>query len=218
MGYFSTFYIHNTINKKDVKLWRYSLSDQEFNSLVEVLRFSNEINIDPRNATLYYSEWWRRNYEGGKQSKESIFKSIGGNIQFHLNAQKFYNYEKKGADMIGVKWISKQNTLYFRTLLLQSGLPLNHIAANTSNYKNFLFAVLDEQPKKVEDFIFQSTITNHLPPSSRNEIIYENCFEIVQSILRDDNLYDELLRSNEAIKEITEALHIKKVNLKKIAY
>ena len=69
--------------------------------------------------------------------------------------------------MLGINWISKQNTLYFRTLLLQGGLPLNHISSNKSNYKNFLIAVLEEQPEKIEDFIFQSSIINLLPPSSR---------------------------------------------------
>ena len=215
MGYFTTFQSNNAINKQDVKLWQHPLSDIEFNSLVETLKFSNELNLDPRDATLFYAEWWRRNYNGGKPSKEFIFKSIGGNIQFNLDAQRFYKIAKKGAEMLGINWISKQNTLYFRTLLLQGGLPLNHISANKSNYKNFLIAVLEEQPEKIEDFIFQSSIINLLPPSSRNEIIFENCFEIVQSILKDDNFYDELFKSNETIKEITDALKIKKKALEK---
>ena len=42
---------------------------------------------------------------------------------------------------------------------------------------------------KIEDFIFQTHITNLLPPSSRNDVIYENCFEIVQSILNKENCY-----------------------------
>jgi hypothetical protein len=215
MGYFTTFQSNNAINKQDVKLWQHPLSDIEFNSLVETLKFSNELNLDPRDATLFYAEWWRRNYNGGKPSKEFIFKSIGGNIQFNLDAQRFYKIAKKGAEMLGINWISKQNTLYFRTLLLQGGLPLNHISANKSNYKNFLIAVLEEQPEKIEDFIFQPSIINLLPPSSRNEIIFENCFEIVQSILKDDNFYDELFKSNETIKEITDALKIKKKALEK---
>ena len=215
MGYFTTFQSNYTVNKQDVKLWKHPLSDIEFKSLLETLKFSNELNLDPRDATLFYAEWWRRNYNGGKPSKEFIFKSIGGNIQFNLDAQRFYKIAKKGAEMLGINWISKQNTLYFRTLLLQGGLPLNHISANKSNYKNFLIAVLEEQPEKIEDFIFQPSIINLLPPSSRNEIIFENCFEIVQSILKDDNFYDELFKSNETIKEITDALKIKKKALEK---
>ena len=215
MGYFTTLQSNYTVNKQDVKLWKHPLSDIEFKSLVETLKISNELNLDPRDATLFYAEWWRRKYNGGKPSKEFIFKSIGGNIQFNLDAQRFYKIAKKGAEMLGINWISKQNTLYFRTLLLQGGLPLNHISANKSNYKNFLIAVLEEQPEKIEDFIFQSSIINLLPPSSRNEIIFENCFEIVQSILKDDNFYDELFKSNETIKEITDALKIKKKALEK---
>ena len=62
MGYFTTFQSNNAINKQDVKLWKHPLSDIEFKSLVETLKFSNELNLDPRDATLFYAEWWRRNY------------------------------------------------------------------------------------------------------------------------------------------------------------
>ncbi len=215
MGYFSIYQSNNILSKKDVKLWRFPLLDNEFDSLTETIKYSNEFNLDPRDATLYYAEWWRRNYNGGKPSKESIFESITGNIQFILDAQRFYKLARKGAEMLGIKWITKQNTLYFRTLLLQGGLPLNHISENKSNYKNFLLAVLEEQPEKIEDFIFQPYITNLLPPSSRNDIIFENCFEIVQSILNNENYYEQLFASNETIKEITDTLKIKKKTLEK---
>ena len=32
---------------------KHPLSDIEFKSLVETLKFSNELNLDPRDATLY---------------------------------------------------------------------------------------------------------------------------------------------------------------------
>ena len=109
-----------------------------------------------------------------KLQNKFIFKSIGGNIQFNLDAQRFYKIAKKGAEMLGINWISKQNTLYFRTLLLQGGLPLNHISANKSNYKNFLIAVLEEQPEKIEDFIIsRKTMIDYMPTliQSNNKLL-----------------------------------------------
>lgn len=203
----------NLLRHNGKKLWEYALTDKEYEELISVLQNTREWNLAPRDATLYYAEWWRRNYNGGKPSKESVFESIGGNIQYNLDANKFYKKARKGAEILGIKWVSKQNTLYFRTLLLQGGLPLHHISENKSNYKSFLLAVLEEQPEKIEDFIFQSQIINLLPPSSRNDVIYENCFEIVQSILNNENYYEKLFSSNETIREISNALIVRKRTL-----
>ena len=109
--------------------------------------------------------------------------------------------------------MKKQNTLYFRTLLLQGGLPLLHISENQSNYKNFLIAVLEEQPESIEDFMYNSSITNLLPNSSQNEVIYDCCFDIVRSILNEDDKYDDLISQNEIIKEITKTLKNRKKTL-----
>src|SRR5690606_28344368 len=81
------------------------------------------------------------------------------------------------------------------------------------NYKNFLLAVLETQPETIEDFMFQTHITNLLPPSSRNEIIYENCLEIVKSILLNDGNFDSLLNSNDSIIEIDRELKVRKNHL-----
>ena len=115
--------------------------------------------------------------------------------------------------MLGIKWVTKQNTLYFRTLLLQGGLPLQHMSENYGKYQDFLLAVLDEQPESIEDFIFKPHITNLLPVSSQNDIIYENCFEIVRSILNEENIYDELLDAHETLSNISKTLKIRKHSL-----
>ena len=69
--------------------------------------------------------------------------------------------------------------------------------------------------KTIEDFIFKAHIIDLLPKSSQNDIVYENCFEIVRSILNDDKEYQELLESEESLKEITSSLKIKKASLKR---
>ena len=61
-------------------IWKYMLNNEDSEKLLQELKFSRRISIDPRDATLYYAEWWKKNYNGGKPSKKEIFDSIGGNI------------------------------------------------------------------------------------------------------------------------------------------
>jgi hypothetical protein len=216
MNFFSTLLQNNSLSKHDGRpLWKYMLNNVEFEKLNEELRFARIHAIDPRDVTLYYAEWWKKNYNGGIPCKQDIFNSIKGNVTYDFNQEDFYKLAKKGAKILGIKWITKQNTLYFRTLLLQGGLPLTHISENQGKYQDFLLAVLDEQPETIEDFIFKPHIISLLPPSSQNDIIYENCFEIVKSILNDENVYDDLLGSNEALISITKNLKIRKQQLER---
>jgi hypothetical protein len=214
MSFFSTLLQKNSLSKHDGRpLWKYMLNNEGFEKLLEELRFARPLSIDPRDVTLYYAEWWKKSYHEGIPSKQDIFNSLSGNARFNFNQEDFYKLAKKGARMLGVKWITKQNTLYFRTLLLQGGLPLTHISENQGKYQAFLLAVLDEQPETIEDFIFKPHVINLLPISSQNDIIYENCFEIVKSILHNENVYDDLLGSNDALISITKNLKIRKQQL-----
>ena len=217
MSFFTSLLQTKNLPKHDGRpLWKYMLNTEEYEKLVKELKFASIHAIDPRDVTLYYAEWWKKNYNGGPTSKQEIFNSLNGNISYVFNAEYFFKLAIRGARMLGVKWIKKQNTLYFRTLLLQGGLPLLHISENHSNYQDFLLAVLDEQPSTIQDFIFKSHITDLLPLSSQNDIIYESCFEIVKSILNDENDYDDLLGSNEALISISKKLKIRKQQLTKI--
>jgi hypothetical protein len=118
-------------------LWEYTLSNDEFDRLSTNLASAvNLANIDPRDCALYYAEWWKRMYNGGYPSKKEIFSALKGNQLF--NDEDFYQYAKKGARLLGIKWIKNQNTLYFKTLLLQGGLPIKHISKNVGSYKAFL--------------------------------------------------------------------------------
>ena len=215
MTYFQSLLSKNNLSSHDGRpLWKYFLTETDFEELRKTLSFATSYHIDNRDAALYYAEWWKRNYDGGSPRKESVFDSIGGNIKYYFNYNDFYKIAKKGGQMLGVKWIVKQNTLRFKTLLLQGGLPLAHISANQGGYLDFLLAVLEEQPETIEDFIFQPHIVNHLPVSSRNDTIYENCFEIVRSILNKENIYDDLLDSDVALKNISSQLKTRASELK----
>lgn len=210
MSFFSTILLSKNLPKHDGRpLWKYMFNDEDYKKLLEELKFARPLSIDPRDVTMYYAEWWKKNYNGGTPSKFEIFNSLNGNVRCNFNQEDFFKLAVTGARMLGIKWITRQNTLYFRTLLLQGGLPLSHISENQGKYLNFLIAVLEEQPETIEDFIFKPHITGLLPLSSQNKDIYENCFEIVKSFLNKEDIYDELFKESESLKAISNTLKAK---------
>lgn len=216
MIFFSTLLNKHNLSKHDGRpLWKYFLNEEELSDLTKTLRYATPLSMDPRDVALFYAQWWKKKYDGGKPSKQEVFESLGGNIQYLSNKQEFYEYAVRGAQILGIKWIKKQNILRFKTLLLQGGLPLKHISNNQGNYKAFLEAVLEEQPESIEDFIFKKNIIDLLPKSSQNDTVYENCLEIVKSILNNDGEYDKLLDTEDSLKEISNSLKIKRASLSK---
>ena len=64
-------------------LWKYLLSDDEFKELKACIEQTNFHSLDPRDITLYFAEWWKRNYIGGAPSKAEVFKSLNLNKIIH---------------------------------------------------------------------------------------------------------------------------------------
>ena len=59
-------------------IWKYNLSDFEFNQLKERFKTVQRISeLDPRSCAVYFAEWWKRCYNEKKPSKEEIYSSIG---------------------------------------------------------------------------------------------------------------------------------------------
>jgi hypothetical protein len=193
-------------------LWKYSVTDSEFNRLRLAIMETKSLNsIDARDCTLYYSEWWKRCYNGSLPSKKEVFKSISSGQWYDEEA--FYQYARKGANLLGIRWIKNQNTLFFRTLLLQGGLPVKHIANNKGAYKNFLLKILEINPSTIDDFAFDPAITSLLPASSRNDEVYECCLGIVKAIINEDREYLAILDNNRELNDISNELRIKKQRL-----
>jgi hypothetical protein len=193
-------------------IWKYGLSDNAFQQLRKMLIETRKLaDLDSRDCLLYYAEWWKRCYNGGYPSKKEVFASIS-NGQYY-NEDDFYKHAKKGAALLGIRWIKRQNTQYFKTLLFQGGLPIKHIATNKGAYKDLLLKILELNPTTIDDFAFNSEITNLLPPSGRNDEIYECCLAIVSAIINEDQDYLALLDKSNELREITGELRTKKRTL-----
>lgn len=211
----SILYRSSESNHDGRALWKYHLTDLEFSELKSCIEQTSFNDLDPRDATLYFGEWWKRNYKGGKPKKSEVFNSLGLPKNNILTEETFYDQAKKGAEIMGIKWIRRQNTLKFRTLLLQGGLPINHISQNSSYYTKFLLRILELQPKTVDEIILNTELSSLLPVSSRNEEIYENCLAIVNSILNNEDEYKEIFEKNDELKKIGDQLNILKIKLEK---
>ena len=213
MSYFAKLLSRNNLAKHDGRaLWRYQVDGDLFQSLQKHLRHTPRLSgIDARDCTLYYAAWWKCSYDGGYPSKQEIFNTIANRQAFDEDA--FFQYAKVGAKLLGVRWIRNANTQYFRTLLLQGGLPVRHIGKNKGAYKNFLLRILELNPATIDDFAFDSSITALLPRSSRNDEIYDCCLQIIKAIHEEDEAFLSLLEQDEAMGEISAALKIRKRTL-----
>ena len=218
MSFFNRLLERRGLERHDGRpIWKYNLSSSEFEELKSELQLEDNLYINPIDAFVYYAEWWRNCYDGGAPSKIKIFQSIDGRLKRFgfYDQEDFYKEAKKGARSLGIKWVVKQNTLFFKSMLINGGLPLKHIQENSTVYQDFLFAVLDAQPESIEDFMHDPQIIKYLPASSRNEVIFENCLAIVKSILNNENDYDELLNSNQTIRNISKALKARSETLER---
>jgi hypothetical protein len=218
MSYFTKLLETNNLPKHDGRaLWRYHLDADLFHALQNHLKSTIRlIEIDPRDCALYYAAWWKCCYNGGSPSKREIFRSIANGHAF--DEETFYDYAKRGANLLGIRWIRNANTLYFRTLLLQGGLPVRHIASNQGAYTRFLVRILEMNPASVDDFAFDSSVTSLLPASNRNGEVYACCLDIVRAINAEDQEYlsveDKeylsMLEQDKTLNQISAVLRIKK--------
>ena len=124
MSFFAILRSNGRLNQYDGNtIWKQGFSEQDYQLLKSQLKDVSLFDLDPRDAFLYYAEWWKNEYSGGKPSKKMIFDSIGGLIATRMDEDQFYKKARDGARRLGVKWIVRTNTLYFRTMLMQGGLP-----------------------------------------------------------------------------------------------
>jgi hypothetical protein len=194
-------------------LWKYHLTEGEYFELIENMKEVRPYSAyDSRDFTLCFSEWWSKIYDGGHPSRESVYSSVfGDDVRSYFSVQDFYNIAKKGAIKLGINWIRTGRTEYFRTLLLQGGLPVNHLSNHETVYRRFLEKLIELRPTTIEDIVFEDEILNLLPFCSRRDEVLESSLELVTAILNGDNeLLNELQRTNEKISKIID--HAKEFN------
>lgn len=179
-------FIANNAPEITLPLWNHVLDKEEYEALKAHLHNTPLNELDSRDVTLFYAGWWRHEYDGDAPSKERVFKALGDPRSFRWDTEGFYKLAKQGVIRLGVPWIrtQKQKTYYFRTLLLQGGIPLNHIihSGYGDQYTRFLKKLIERKPESILDFQYDNEVTRLLPKSSRNEGVYLSCLDVVEAI------------------------------------
>ena len=91
--------------KHDIHLWSLRLNNDEFYELKEILRqgakYHESLSLQ-REATLYYAEWWRREFCGGHASTKDVCYSLFGDTRL---VDELYEAAKAGASRLGIQII-----------------------------------------------------------------------------------------------------------------
>lgn len=129
MGFFDELLKSKGITWKDGDhLWSLRLNENEYHELKTILKngakYRDFANLE-REATLFFAEWWRREYDGGTAKIENVCKTIFGNAKLE---DKFYRAAKAGAQRLKIQIITTEvnNSMY--SMFFQGGLPMNNIA------------------------------------------------------------------------------------------
>jgi hypothetical protein len=184
---------------------------------IELSKINNPRIIDDTICTKYYAGWWKFEYEEGKPSKESIFKTVGWENK-NFSSEEFYQKAKDGGNKIGLKWIRNENTLYFRTLLLQGRIPLKSLRRHNTYWRTFLLKVIEKSPDSIIDIANDFEMISLLPFSTRNESVYESALEISKAIWDDSEAGKqilEILEQNNQL-DLVNSLKLEKEYIKSI--
>ena len=216
-SYFNTILERRNIDFHDGRpLWKYNLSDEEYDGLKFHLTSVRQNYFDPRDLTLFFAEWWKNGYDGGSPSREMIYKQLDN---CNLTLEEFYKYARRGATVLGIRWIKSTRSFYFRTLLMQGGLPINHVLKHSNVYTTFLKKVLEINPSTIEDFSYDEEITSILPFASRHEAVYDSCLQIVQAIWNGNEEYLKIFENKSSettsFKKIADELKKHKAQVEK---
>ncbi|MEN8883685.1 MAG: hypothetical protein ABF244_05585 [Flavobacteriaceae bacterium] len=195
------------------KLWNVITNEEQYNAIVDYIN-KNPYQIRPRDAAMLYAGWWKYKYESGTPSKKTIHKILDHRARTIVCEQELYSLAKQGAELLNVSWIRKRNTLFFRSILMQGGIPLKFIENHHGKYEKFLEELLDSGIDSVEEIVENQELINLLPVSGRNESIYDSSLEIIEAIRNGEDTFIELTKENKEFASITSALTIKAKVLK----
>ncbi len=197
-------------------LWKYDVSDNEFLSLEEVVLndSKNDFRNTQKEIVFYIAEWWQRNYSGGHYAWRDILESIGLEDKYQ---RRFETAAIAGGNSLKLKWIRNNRTEYFRTLLLQGGLPIQRFLNVDNDAFTRFFSSLLRKIKiyREEDYTVDKLMNNHsdtpmkyLPNTFRQYEIVKLCRETVLAILNDrsdmlpfsENIAADLIRKLREVK------------------
>lgn len=195
-------------------IWKMNITPQEQHLLEECLHqayLKDNLYAVGEEAALYYAIWWQRSYSGGSPSSEAVAQSANIPQEY---SDDLYKSARLAYKRWGFRFLHDSKYHYFRSLLMQGGLPINHVLTNKGNfngYKEFLRSLVHEISNintafKAEMIPSMSCIS-YLPKSFKNNGIYEISMQIAHAIIedREDMLPYDSNKDGE-LKELTRSL------------
>lgn len=212
------------LNSAPVPLWKLDVSDNEYEELKVAIRTAVSENAFwnfGREFALFYAESWRREYCGGWISKENVASYAGIPLD---QAENVFNYAKSALNSLHIPVIRQSNNQYFRTLLLQGGLPMAYVQLKDSGFnrfKQFLKSMIAELSRLSVDWDDVEVVRNlsclrYLPNTYKNDNIYAVSLQIARAINEErDDLLPYKTDSVE-LKTLTEMLKKERERVKKL--
>jgi len=206
-----------------IPLWKLNVSKEEYAELKKVVHdaiFNNSCWNYAKEFALFYAEWWRQEYPGGWVSKEIVARAASVP---EADADNMFKYAKSALNSLNIPVIRQNNNQYFRTLLLQGGLPMTYVQEKSgfNKFQEFLKSMIAEFSRLAIDWddieaVKRLNCINYLPDTYRNDNIYAVSLQIARAIHEER---DDLLpysTDSDALKKLTEVLKKERKRVKNL--
>jgi hypothetical protein len=143
MGYFESLLEKRQLSRCLLPLWKLKITDEEYMQLREELSkqtrkisngFSNPFITMCKEAALFFSEYWRREYVEDVHSKEMVYKALKpSNYSYNEYCNDFYEAAQKGAKQLRIEFYDGGRADPLNSMLYQGGLPMRLVTQNNTN-------------------------------------------------------------------------------------
>jgi len=141
MSYFESILAKRS-DKCQLPLWKLKITDGEFEELRAILFecTKDRIHENPfihcgyeKEATLFFAEYWRRQYVDGPHSIQMVFEALGDVIVSDFWTKAFYEAACNGAKQLGIEQYQGGRADPLNDMLYQGGLPMNLVTGDIKN-------------------------------------------------------------------------------------
>lgn len=140
MSYFKTILQKRGLKECPLPLWKLKITEDEFKTLRNLLeKQTHIINMDNpfitlcKESALFFAEYWRRMYVGGKHCKQMVYAALES-TRFNVNfSDKFYEAACRGAKELRIESYDGGRADPLNDILYQGGLPMKLVTANITN-------------------------------------------------------------------------------------
>ena len=220
--FFKRILMSRGLSSAPIPLWKLEIDDSEYNELKTILKNASANNFKDceEECALFYAESWRREYSGGSVSKEMIASFAG---IYSWRADDMFYQAKDALISLKVPIIQLNANHYFRTLLLQGGLPITRLVQNKNGFDAFQrflkgllasFSRLEVDWDDVE-FVKHLSCIRYLPKSYKNDNIYAVSLQIVRAIVEEKEELLPYKADMKELKELTDSLKRENDRIKK---